>query len=164
MIMIKHLRSYWFIFLLILFNACGNGAGKKTWSPSISGMIKIADMSHDRTLVVMKGEGFQSQSSESYYGQRITRMGFKDSLIDVLLTKGQWKDNDSVFQMVHFDIKPVSACDQLLEELKRSGFIVREQHGNQDRRYWLFAKDTYTVSIYKFKDSALPLSVELHKL
>jgi hypothetical protein len=149
---------------MILFNACGNGTGKKTWSPSIADMIKIAGMSHDRTLVAMKGKGFQSQSSQSYYGQRITRMGFKDSLMDVSLTKGQWKDKDSVSQMVHFDIKAVSACDQLLEELKRSGFIVREQHENQERRYWLFAKDAYTVSIYKFKNSALPLSVELHKL
>jgi hypothetical protein len=162
--MIKHWRSYGFIFLLILFNACGNGTGKKTWSPGIADMIKIADMSHDSTLLMMKEEGFQLQSSESYGGQRITRMDFKDSLMEVSFTKGQWKDKDSVSQMVHFDIKPVSACDQLLEELKRTGFMLREQQENQDRKYWLFAKDAYTVSIYKFKSPALPLSVELHKL
>lgn len=128
--MIRHRRSYWLIFLLILFNACGNGTGKKGWSPGISEMIKIAEMGHDSTLLMMKREGFQLQSSESYGGQRITRMDFKDLLMEVSFTKGQWKDKGRVFQMVHFDIKPVSACDQLLEELKRTGFILREQQEN----------------------------------
>lgn len=127
-------------------------------------MISIADMSYDSTLVVMKEEGFQLWSSESYYGQRMTRMGFKGSAMDVSLTKGQRKDRDSVFQMVHLDIKPVSYCDGLLEELKRFGFKIKEQRENPYRSYWLFAKDAYTVSVYKFKNSLLPLSVELHKL
>ncbi|WP_166642004.1 hypothetical protein [Pedobacter duraquae] len=121
-------------------------------------------MSHDKTLEVMKGKGFEEHSSETTYGQRITMMRLKNSILDVSLTKSQWKDKDSVFQMVHLEIIPVTACHQLLEELKSSGFKIKEQHENSDSSYWLFAKDIYTVSIYKFKSPSLPLSVELHKL
>ncbi|WP_449435673.1 hypothetical protein [Pedobacter steynii] len=136
----KYLRSYVFIVLLGLLHACDTGTGMKPWTPSIAEMISIANMSHDKTLIMMKGKGFQEQSSESQYGQPITTMGFKSSSIDVLLTKSQWKDKDNIFQMVHLDIKSVPACDQLLEELKRSGFVLKEQHQNQERNYWLFAK------------------------
>jgi len=68
------------------------------------------------------------------------------------------------FQIVHLDIRAVSACDQLLKELKHSEFILKEQHQNQEHNYWLFAKGVYTVSIYKFNSPLLPLSVELHGL
>ncbi len=82
----------------------------------------------------------------------------------MFLTKGQWKDKNHVFQMVHFDIKPATSCDQLLAELKGSGFLVKDQQENKERSYWLFAKGVYTVSIYRFKNPSFPLAVELHKL
>lgn len=163
-VMSKHLRRYLFISLLILLDGCGQVTGSKLWSPSIEEMISIANMSHERTLRIMKGKGFEEGSSETHYGQRITMMGLKDSTMDVSLIKSQWKDKDSIFQMVHLDIKPVSLCDQLLKELKSSGFRIKEQHVNDERSYWLLAKDVYTVSIYKFKSRSLPLSVELHEL
>ena len=158
------LRSYLFIFLLALLGACDYVSGNSTWSPNIADMIKIANMSHERTLEVMEAESFEKQSSQSYYRQRITTMNYKNSSLEVSLTKGQWKDKNHVFQMVHFDIKPSFCCDQLLAELKGSGFMVKEQHENQERRYWLFVKGVYTVSIYRFKNPSFALSVELHKL
>lgn len=160
----KLLIPYLFISFLIILHSCSEVTGTKLWSPSVDEMISIADMSHDRTLKIMKNKGFEAHSSETYYGQRITKMSLKHSIMDVSLTKSQWKDKDSVYQMVHLDIKPVSYCDQLVEELKSYGFKIKEQHDNSDSSYWLFAKDLYTVSIYKFKSPFLPLSVELHKL
>lgn len=93
----KYFRSYLFIALMGLLHACGTGTTSKPWTPSIAEMICIASLSHDKTLIMMEGNGFQKQSSESPYGQRITTMGFKDSSMDVLLTKSQWKDKNSIF-------------------------------------------------------------------
>jgi len=67
-------------------------------------------------------------------------MGLKDSTMDASLIKTQWKDKGSVYQMVHLDIEPVSAYIQLLEQLKGSGFKIREHYDNLENTYRLFAK------------------------
>ncbi|NRF37194.1 hypothetical protein [Pedobacter foliorum] len=138
--------------------------GVLTLKPDVKEMIAFANMSHDEMIEYLsEGKGFVLDYSDVIYKQRVTELSLRDSNNSIEVIKTQWKDRDSLFHSIHYEVRPSKDIEALGENITSNGFVLVEHNSQAEREYWLYRKDRYSLSVYKFNSKTLPVSVELHK-
>jgi hypothetical protein len=150
--------------LILSVLACSSDNDRRKSTYGIAGMIKIVNLDHDDAISSLVSNGYNLESSDVIYQQRVTIMSLKDKATSVKMFKSQWTDSGKVYGMVHLDLKPLTLDTGIYAELLQLNFKLKERRLNKMRSYRLYSKDLYAVSIYRFTERTLPLSVELHKL
>jgi hypothetical protein len=133
-------------------------------SLNLNDLINLVSMSHEQAKAYLTHEKhFVALPIIDKQGTTIAQFSKNDVHgITELVVKSAWQDKRVTHPFLHYDVRPKSCANIIVDQLKRAAFRLISQENDAGKKVLLFDNDRFMISIYTFTEKKLPASIEIH--